>query len=110
MKEDVPVLKKAGVTYDKRTYTATVTLTDNGDGTISTKIVWTLNGAEAKKALFENSYTPPKVPKTGDEQNLIGPIMLMVLGMIGIGTTLFFWHKTSRGKAKRSKKGSAGNS
>ena len=92
VKEEIPVIK-AGITYDTRTYTATVTLTDNGDGTISPKIVWSVDGSAAQKAVFENGTVPPPsnpaAPKTGDGTRLLPWIaMLLLSGCVIVTDTL----------------------
>ena len=55
-----------GVTYDETEYTITVTVTDNGDGTLNVDV----SGAEAIK--FTNTYKPPHddTPGTGDNSQI----------------------------------------
>ncbi|MBQ7836747.1 MAG: hypothetical protein IJ389_05780 [Clostridia bacterium] len=46
-----------GVTYDKRSYKVTVTVTDNGEGQLEAEYVAELSGNEAD-IVFENKYNP----------------------------------------------------
>ncbi len=60
--------------YDESIYTATVTLTDNGDGTITVDIQWTKDGEKDDRAVFTNSYDEPEwtekeVIKKWDDNN-----------------------------------------
>ena len=61
---------KSNIKYDKRTYIATLTLTDNGDGTISYVLVWTVDDSETEEVVFTNKYNPPYSPGTGDGTNI----------------------------------------
>ena len=46
-----------GVTYDESVYTVTVTVTDNGDGTLTAQQAYTKDGAPASSIQFNNSYS-----------------------------------------------------
>ncbi len=92
--EDVPLLKAAGVTYDTRKYTATVTLTDKGDGTIATAIAWSVDGKAAEKAVFVNTFTYS--PKTSDSHDFWRLSVLAVFALLGTGMTLLAPRKKSK--------------
>ena len=96
--EEKPLFPKKGVTYDSRTFTATVALHDEGDGTISAKITWSVDGKETEKAAFVNNYEEShkssksgRSSKTGDSANgaLWALLLLMAGGALG-GTV---WYK-----------------
>ncbi len=53
---------QANVTYDDTVYTATVTVTDNLDGTLTATVSY---GADGQFPAFENTYTEPAVPGSG---------------------------------------------
>lgn len=46
----------SGVTFDDAAYTATVTVSDNGDGTLSTQIAYAKDGQAVDAAEFTNTY------------------------------------------------------
>ena len=49
-----------GITYDETVYTVTVTVTDNGDGTLTAEYAYeNQSGEAAEKMVFENKYTEP---------------------------------------------------
>lgn len=50
---------EARVTYDKRTFTVTVEVTDDGSGKLSATVA---NDAPEGAMVFENTYTPPATP------------------------------------------------
>ena len=98
VKEEKPLFPKKGVTYDSRTFTATIALHDEGDGTISSKITWSVDGKETEKAAFVNNYEEShkssksgRSSKTGDSANgaLWALLLLMAGGALG-GTV---WYK-----------------
>ena len=89
--EEKPLFPKKGVTYDSRTFTATVALHDEGDGTISAKITWSVDGKETEKATFVNNYEEShkssksgRSSKTGDSTN--GALWALLLLMAGGGS------------------------
>jgi len=97
VKEEKPLFPKKGVTYDSRTFTATVALHDEGDGTISSKITWSVDGKETEKAAFVNNYEEShkssksgRSSKTGDSAN--GALWALLLLMAGgaLGGTVWF--------------------
>lgn len=62
-----------GVTYDESAWTATVTVTDNGDGTLSTAVSYAKNGEDGEHAVFTNNLrdTQLRVEKqVKDEESL----------------------------------------
>lgn len=74
MQEVIPDPKEEWYAYDEGIYTITVTLTDNGDGTITYTKVTEREGAEVDKAVFTNSYDEPEwtekeVIKKWDDNN-----------------------------------------
>ena len=84
------------ITYDKTAYTVKVTVTDNGDGTLTAKA--DKSRGEIK---FTNKYTPPETPKedkpkhkksnnTGDSANgALWALMLLLAGGALAGTIWF---------------------
>ena len=97
VREDVPLFKAAGVTYDARTYTATVTLTDKGDGTIAASVAWNVDGKAAAKAEFVNTFTVS--PKTSDSHDFWRLSVLAVFALLGTGMVAFVPRK--KGKHSR---------
>ena len=77
------------ITYDKTAYTVKVTVTDNGDGTLTAKA--DKNRGEIK---FTNKYTPEDKPKksnnTGDSANgALWALILLLAGGALAGTIWF---------------------
>ena len=98
VKEEKPLFPKKGVTYDSRTFTATVALHDEGDGTISSKITWSVDGKETEKAAFVNNYEEShkssksgRSSKTGDSAN--GALWALLLLMAGGALAGTVWYK-----------------
>lgn len=70
-------IQKDNVTYDETVYTATVTVTDNGDGSTSASVSY---GNDGKLPSFTNTYVKPAeptpeeptdaMPQTGDMSNV----------------------------------------
>lgn len=70
-------IQKDNVTYDETVYTATVTVTDNGDGSTSASVSY---GNDGKLPSFTNTYVKPAepapeeptdaMPQTGDTSNV----------------------------------------
>lgn len=70
-------IQKDNVTYDETVYTATVTVTDNGDGSTSASVSY---GNDGELPSFTNTYVKPAepapeeptdaMPKTGDTSNV----------------------------------------
>lgn len=70
-------IQKDNVTYDETVYTATVTVTDSGDGSTSASVSY---GNDGKLPSFTNTYVKPAepapeeptdaMPKTGDTSNV----------------------------------------
>ena len=71
-----------GMTYDKTVYTIKVQVQQNEDGTIKTVI----NGQTADKAAvqFTNVYEELVTPATGDTFNVLLPVALMLLSVLGV--------------------------
>ena len=81
VKEQIPAGDSNGVTYDTRTVQITVTVTDNGDGTLTAVADY------AGGAVFTNIYTPPMnptIPDTGDTTNPILLVSAMGISALGI--------------------------
>lgn len=59
-----------GITYDGSKYTVTVTVTDNGQGSLAADVAYEEDGAAANGLFFENKYTPKPtyVEFTGDKE------------------------------------------
>ena len=85
----------ANVTYDTATHTATVTVTDNGDGTLTATVLYDGSGS---LPVFTNTYKVPEepseperpgkpeepkkpaTPDTGDHTNAAAPVALALSG------------------------------
>ena len=84
------------ITYDKTAYTVKVTVTDNGDGTLTAKA-----DKSREEIKFTNTYNPPKTtttekPKhktssnTGDSANgALWALILLLAGGVLAGTIWF---------------------
>lgn len=86
----------ANVTYDTATHTATVTVTDNGDGTLTATVLYDGSGT---LPVFTNTYKVPEepgeptkpskpeepqkpaTPDTGDHTNAAAPVALALSGV-----------------------------
>lgn len=89
-------IQKDNVTYDETVYTATVTVTDNGDGSTSASVSY---GNDGKLPSFTNTYVKPAepapeeptdaMPKTGDTSNVavIG-LGLAAMALVASGVVL----------------------
>ena len=87
---------QSNITYDKTAYTVKVTVTDNGDGTLTAKA-----DKSRGEIRFTNKYTPPETPKedkpkhkksnnTGDSANgALWALMLLLAGGALAGTIWF---------------------
>lgn len=96
--------KQKNVTYDKAVYEVTVTVTDNGEGSLIAEVAY----ADGKAPVFTNKYTKPaksakpeepKGPtavKTGDEAPVIPFIILMVATLAIIVTITFIFFRRKR--------------
>ena len=75
-----------GMTYDKTVHTVTVQVLQNADGSLKTVI----NGQEAQSVAlqFTNIYEELVTPPLGDNVNLILPLVLMVLSILGVAVIL----------------------
>ena len=75
-----------GMTYDKTVYTIKVQVQQNEDGTIKTVI----NGQTADKAAvqFTNVYEELVIPPLGDTFNILLPVALMLLSILGVVTVI----------------------
>ncbi len=80
-----------GMTYDKTVHSITVQVQQNADGTIQTVI----NGQTADKATvkFTNVYEELETPPLGDSFNVILPIALMLLSILGVVAVVSFRKK-----------------
>ncbi len=93
---------QSNITYDKTAYTVKVTVTDNGDGTLTTKA-----DKSREEIKFTNKYTPPETPKedkpkhkksnnTGDSANgALWALILLLAGGALAGTIWFRRRKKS---------------
>lgn len=89
-------------TYDATLYKLTVTVSDNGDGTLNVQSELTAqSGTTAKAAktiLFENKYNPPEPPpNTGDISTLWYALGALV-ALAGVGTLLVVRRKKEQGE------------
>lgn len=96
--------KQKNVTYDKAVYEVTVTVTDNGEGSLIAEVAY----ADGKAPVFTNKYTKPAKPakpeepkgptavKTGDETPVIPFIILMVATLAIIVTITFIFFRRKR--------------
>lgn len=90
--------KQKNVTYDKAVYEVTVTVTDNGEGSLIAEVAY----ADGKAPVFTNKYTKPEEPKgptavkTGDETPVIPFIILMVATLAIIVTITFIFFRRKR--------------
>lgn len=96
--------KQKNVTYDKAVYEVTVTVTDNGEGSLIAEVAY----ADGKAPVFTNKYTKPAKPakpeepkgptavKTGDEAPVIPFIILMVATLAIIVTITFIFFRRKR--------------
>ena len=75
-----------GMTYDKTVYTIKVQVQQNEDGTIKTVI----NDQVADKAAvqFTNVYEELVIPPLGDTFNILLPVALMLLSILGVVTVI----------------------
>ena len=71
-----------GMTYDKTVHTIKVQVLQNEDGTIKSLI----DGQEATRieVAFTNVYEELVTPPTGDNFNMILPLVLMLLSVLGV--------------------------
>ena len=93
---------QSNITYDKTAYTVKVTVTDNGDGTLTAKA-----DKSREEIKFTNKYTPPETPKedkpkhkksnnTGDSANgALWALILLLAGGALAGTIWFRRRKKS---------------
>lgn len=79
--------RQSRITYDETVYTVKVTVTDNGDGTLTAKA-----DKSAKQISFKNSYNPP-ANKTGDDANGTLWALLMALAGSALGGVVLFRRK-----------------
>ncbi len=76
--EVIPEDPEEGMTYDERTFTATVTLTDNG-GVIEVSVEWSVDGELVNIPEFINYV---EVPDTGDGAYLLPYYIYVMLGSL----------------------------
>ena len=55
---------EAGMTYDACAYTATVTVTDDGKGSLAASVAYGVDGEPVDGIVFHNTYVKPEDPKT----------------------------------------------
>ena len=79
--------RQSRITYDETVYTVKVTVTDNGDGTLTAKA-----DKSAKQISFKNAYNPP-ANKTGDDANGTLWALLMALAGSALGGVVLFRRK-----------------
>lgn len=89
---------KEGFTYDNATYFITITVTDNGDGTLNTEIsVVKDNGTDStnvQNIIFTNEYQAPIVPSsptTGDDSSIL---WYSLIALLSCGIMIFMKPKT----------------
>ncbi len=94
--------KTKGYTYDGRTYTIEIYVTNAADGGLAaSNVVYTENGEKADRISFENSYRvdttptepstsqkPGSTPQTGDQSRLGLWLVLLVLSGAGFASVL----------------------
>ena len=98
--------KQKNVTYDEAVYKVTVTVTDNGEGSLLAEVAYT----DGKAPVFTNKYTKPAEPqkpaephkpappKTGAEAPIIELVVLMVIALAAITTvSIILFKKRKRG-------------
>ena len=83
-----------GVKYDEAVCTVTVTATDNLDGTLTVECAYQKGGQAAASLNFVNTYTPiVEPPKTGDENNPVLWMTLMLVSGFALMATLVIGKK-----------------
>ena len=85
VKELVPAIGESGIVYDTSTYTAEVTLTDDGKGTISASVAWSVGSKSVDSAIFRNRFI--EQPVTGDTNELALYALLAILSATGLCLT-----------------------
>lgn len=97
--------KQKNVTYDKAVYEVTVTVTDNGEGSLIAEVAY----ADGKAPVFTNKYTKPAEPskpeepkkpgavQTGDSTPIVGLVVAMVVALAAIvAVAVIFFRRRRR--------------
>ncbi len=89
-----------GITYDQKVYTVKVTLTDNGDGTLTAKA--DLANSDVK---FVNTYTEKKSKTTGSKGSKTGDeaplgVLFGGLGLGAAGLAVLRWYRRKKNKSE----------
>lgn len=97
--------KQKNVTYDKAVYEVTVTVTDNGEGSLIAEVAY----ADDKAPVFTNKYTKPAEPskpeepkkpgavQTGDSTPIVGLVVAMVVALAAIvAVAVIFFRRRRR--------------
>ena len=81
-------VQKDRVTYDEKTYTATVTVTDDLKGQLHATVSY---GEGAELPSFVNTYVaPPLVPDTGDHTSAVLPAVLGLGGVAAVAGAILY--------------------
>lgn len=81
------------ITYDDTVYTITVTVTDDGEGSLEAEVVYTKDDAKVQKAGFYNKYTETVTPPTGDDTPVAAYIGLTVISALALAALFLLRRK-----------------
>ncbi len=85
LSEVIPEKPEEDIIYDERTFNATVTLTDNGDGTIKADVKWSVEGEAVEKPEIVND----SIPHTGDMNRWPAYLWALLCSGLGFAFVLF---------------------